>query len=91
MTDIMIVAGIFLGCLSRALFPFLKKKKEAAEQGLTLKWETGYIWTLLFGIVISVIATMFILPTFQVPLEYIFPAAFLEGWAAQDIINALVS
>jgi hypothetical protein len=91
MTEVMIVSGIFLGCLMRALFPFLKKQKEATEAGKPIKWESRYIWTLIFGVAVSVIATMFILPSFAIPVEYIFPTAFLEGWAAQDILNKIAT
>ena len=81
--------GIFLGCLSRAILPFLHKKAEAAKNGGSIKWEGRYLWTIIFAVFVSIIATMMILPTYQIPTAYIFPTAFIQGWAAQDIINKI--
>ena len=79
--------GIFLGCLGRAMFPFLRKQAEAAERNETIRWERRYWWTLGFSIVIAFVATMMILPGFEIPGESVFPVAFLEGWAIEDIVN----
>jgi len=79
--------GIFLGCFGRTLFPFLRKKAEAIKANEPVKWERRYLWTIIFAILVSFIATMMILLTFEIPAEYIFPLAFLQGWAFQDIIN----
>ena len=80
-TEIIAGVGIFLGCLARAVLPFFHKKAEAAKNGADVKWERRYSWTIIFAVFVAVIATMMILPTFQVP------TAFIYGWAAQDIIN----
>lgn len=92
MTEIEVIAGlgIFLGCFSRAVLPFFRKKAAAVKTGEQVKWEGRYVWTLLFAIFVSMIATMLILPSFQIPTAYAFPAAFLHGWAAQDIVNKVV-
>ena len=83
--------GIFFGCFCRGIAPFLKKRSQAAKDGKDFKWDRKYGWT--FGIAVfgAVVATMFLLPTFSVPKEYIFPTAFLVGWAAEDIVNKVVA
>ena len=89
--EIQIIAGlgIFFGCFGRAMLPFLKKKAEAAKNGGAVRWEGRYMWTILFAIGISLVATMFILPTLRIPTEFVFPNSFLLGWAAEDIINKI--
>jgi H+/Cl- antiporter ClcA len=89
--EIQIIAGlgIFFGCFGRAMFPFLKKKAAADKNGGQVKWEGRYIWTILFAIAVSFVATMFILPTLQIPNQYVFQIAFMQGWAAEDIINKI--
>lgn len=79
--------GIFLGCFARAMFPFFRKKAEAAKNAEVVKWENRYLWTIIFAVFVSVITTFTILPGFQIPTEFVFPGAFLEGWAVQDIVN----
>jgi H+/Cl- antiporter ClcA len=88
--EILAGLGIFFGCFGRAMLPFLKKKAEVAKNGGSIRWEGRYIWTILFAIGVSFVATMFILPTLKIPSEYIFPIAFMQGWAAEDIINKIV-
>lgn len=87
--EILAALGIFFGCLSRTILPFLKKKYEAVKAGQQVKWENRYIWTLLFDLFVAMITTMLLLPTFKIPVEYLFPYAFTFGWASQDIVNKL--
>jgi hypothetical protein len=82
--------GIFLGCLARAILPFFRKQADAAEQGQSVKWEGKYTWTIIFAVFSSVVATMLIFPTMQIPAANIFPISFAFGWAAQDIVNNLM-
>lgn len=86
-TEIIVALGIFFGCLARAILPFLKKKSEAAKAGQQVKWEGRYVWTLIFTLFVAMITTMLLLPTFKIPAEYVFPYAFIFGWASQDIVN----
>ena len=79
--------GIFLGCLARAVLPFFRKKAEAVKANESVKWEGRYLWTIIFAVFVSFIATMMVLPSFQIPAQYLFPSAFLHGWAALDIVN----
>lgn len=88
-TEIIVAIGIFLGCFLRSFLPWLKKKSQAAKAGQQVKWENRYVWTLVFNLVVALIATILILPTFQVPSEYIFSFAFTFGWASQDIVNKI--
>jgi H+/Cl- antiporter ClcA len=83
--------GIFAGCLARAVLPFLKKKGKAVEKGQTVKWDNRFLWTAVFSLFIAGVTTMLILPTFQVPGEFIFPAAFIYGWTAEDIVNKVAN
>lgn len=85
--EILAGLGIFFGCFGRAMLPFLKKRAEGTKG--QIKWEGRYTWTVLFAVGISFVATMFILPTLRIPSEYIFPIAFMQGWAAEDIINKI--
>ena len=91
MTELAAAGGIFLGCLARALFPFFKKQHQAAERGKDLKWQARYAWTIAFVILVSFIATTMLVPSFEIPATHVFPIAFTTGWAAQDIINMLIS
>jgi len=85
--EVLAALGIFFGCLARAVLPFFRKKAAAVKAGEQVKWEGRYVWTIIFAVFVSIIATMLILPSFQIPAAYAFPAAFLYGWAAQDIVN----
>ena len=78
--------GIFFGCFGRAFLPFLKKKAESTE---TIKWQARYTWTIVFNVFIAAAVTMMILPSFQVPAQFVFPLAFTYGWSSQDIVNKL--
>ena len=89
MTEFAAIIGIFFGCLSRSMLPFLRKKHQEAQQGNEMKWEKRYTWTIVFSVFISCIATMLVLPSFNVPYENIFPLAFATGWATEDILNTL--
>lgn len=83
--------GIFTGCVCRAVLPFLKKQSEAGKNGDSLKWEARYTWTIVLTLVIALVSTMFLLPTFAIPETYIFPAGFIVGWSAQDIVNKVAT
>jgi len=90
-TEIIVALGIFLGCFLRALLPWLKKKSEAAKAGEQVKWESRFVWTLVFNLVVALIATILILPSFPISGEYVFVFAFTFGWSSQDIVNKLVT
>ena len=79
--------GLFMGCLARAILPFLKKKYQEADPAV--RWESRYTWTLLFSIFMSFVGATFLLPTFQIPQANVFPLAFIMGWSSLDIVNGL--
>ena len=79
--------GLFMGCLARALLPFLKKKYQEAEAGI--RWENRYTWTLVFSIFMSFVGATFLLPAFDIPANNVFPLAFIMGWSSLDIVNGL--
>jgi len=81
--------GLFMGCLARAILPFLKKKYQEADAGTSIRWQNRYTWTLLFSIFMSFVAATFLLPTFAIPATNIFPLAFIMGWSSLDIVNGL--
>jgi len=88
MTEAEVIAaiGIFLGCFGRAFLPFLKKKADSAAP---LKWDSRYTSTILFNLAVAVVVTMMVLPSFEVPSQFILPLAFVYGWSSQDIVNKL--
>jgi hypothetical protein len=79
--------GLFMGCLARAILPFLKKKCQEANPGL--RWENRYTWTLVFSVFMSFVAATFLLPGFEIPADNVFPLAFIMGWSSLDIVNGL--
>ena len=89
MTEIEVLAalGIFFGCLSRTILPFLKKQNQAAKENTQLVWDKRYVWTIILTLFVAMISTMLLLPSFQIPTQYAFPLAFAYGWAANDMIN----
>ena len=89
--DALILGGIFAGCVMRAVVPFLKKQAAAAEGGQAFKWETRYIWTILFALALSMVSAVYLFPTFAIPETFVFPAAFVYGWTSQDITNKVVT
>ena len=89
--DALVIGGIFAGCVARAVVPFLKKRAAAAESGNPFKWETRYIWTILFALAISMVSAIYLLPMFSIPDAFVFPSAFVYGWTSQDITNKVVS
>jgi hypothetical protein len=90
MPELAAAGGLFLGCLARAILPFLRKKYQAAEAGESVKWEGRYIWTLIFALFVSFVVTTLLLPAFEIPPSNVFPLAFAMGWSAQDITNMMV-
>ena len=87
--EILAGLGIFFGCFARSFLPFLRKKAESAKSGQGISWEGRYTWTLLFDATVAIIATMFLLPMFRIPTEFVFPGAFIFGWASQDVVNKI--
>ena len=88
--EISVAIGLFLGCLARALLPFFKKRAKAAEQDELVKWESRYIWTIIFAIFSAFIVATFLFPSVEIPATNAFPVAFAMGWSAQDITNMMV-
>ncbi len=88
--EVLAAGGLFLGCFSRAILPFLKKKYEEASKGISIKWEGRYTWTFVFAIFTSFVTAMLLFPSFDIPSTNVFPLAFAMGWASQDILNTLV-
>lgn len=88
--EVSAAVGLFLGCFARAILPFFKKKYKDANNGIDVKWEGRYVWTLLFALFASFITATLLLPAFEIPATNIFPLAFAMGWASQDIINMMV-
>jgi len=84
------LGGIFLGCLMRALLPFLKKKAEAAENNEEFKWDTKYIYTILFSLAFAMVTAVLLFPAFNIPTGGIFPLAFTFGYTSQDLTNKVV-
>jgi len=89
MTEVEIIAlvGIFFGCFARTLFPFLKKRYEAAQSEQQVKWEHRYTVTIIFNLFVAMTTAILMLPAFQMPPSGVFPVAFTFGWASQDIMN----
>jgi len=96
--DPLIIAaiGIFLGVLTRTGLPYLKKLRDAkrTEPPGTLDFDVMYAGTAIFSVVVSFVATMFLLPQFpileEVPLLS-FSNAFTTGFTANSIINDIIS
>ena len=86
--------AIFLGVLCRTLFPYIKRMREAGARGDTLSFDSKYLYTALSSLVISVIATFLIFPTFKIPEAtgiYLFSMSFTFGWTTNDIINEFLT
>jgi len=82
-------AGIFLGCLSRMLLPYLRKLKENPE----VKFEGKYAVTFAICVIMAGIASILILAGYEIPEDTmwkIFSMSFLTGWGAQDILNQII-
>lgn len=83
--------GIFLGCFARAILPFLKKLNQQAEAENPPPWKWRYCWSGLVALLVSGIAAMVVLPSFQIPDAGMFPLACAFGWAATDVLNTMIS
>ena len=86
--------AIFLGVLCRTLFPYVKKMKEAEAKGDLLKFDYKYLYTAISSLVLSVIVTLLIFPTFKIPEAtgiYLFCMSFTFGWSTNDIVNELLT
>lgn len=86
--------AIFLGVLCRTLFPYVKKVKEAEAKGDLLKFDYKYLYTAISSLVLSVIVTLLIFPTFKIPEAtgiYLFCMSFTFGWSTNDIVNELLT
>ena len=92
-----VVIGIFLGVFTRTMIPYLKKLKEAqsAVPPSPFKFDVNFIYTALLSLIISGVATAFLLPTYQmvadqVPL-LVWSSAFTTGYTADSVINNVIS
>lgn len=89
--DVWVVAflGIFLGCLSRIILPYLRKAKENPN----LVFDTRYAVTFAVAVIMALIASMLILAGFEIPegqVYKVFAVSFLTGWGAQDVLNQII-
>lgn len=93
---IVLIACIFAG-LGRTGLPYLRKWKDAAENGQELPFDRKYLYTAVFSIVGSIIIGILLFPTIigSVPSDAtgiaIFASAFGLAWASNDIINQIIS
>lgn len=81
--------AIFLGVLFRTGIPYLAKLM-ALEEGETLDFDLKYLATALYSLAVSFVATMVLLPSFnipQVPYPLLFAHGFTFGYASNDFIN----
>lgn len=86
--------GIFTGVLFRTLLPYLRKLKEAEQDGRELPFDLKYLYTALFSLLVSFIVTMLIFPAFVVPdvaVPYLFAMAFSFGYTSNGITNEIIS
>ena len=91
MEVIIAAIGVFLGCLCRTSLPYLRK----ARENPSIVFDRTYVITFLVNVVLSMIASILIFPTLEIPsginLYQIFTMSFVAGWGSQDIINQIVS
>jgi len=86
--------AIFVGVLCRTLFPYIKKMREAEAKGEVFKFDYKYLYTALSSLVLSIIVTFLIFPTFKIPEAtgiYLFCMSFTFGWSANDIVNEFLT
>lgn len=89
-----VAIGVFLGVFTRTMFPYLKKLKDAQDANQQLPFDKSYVVTALFSAITSIVATMFIIPTFEAlngPQGVLFAQAFTTGFTANALINEIVS
>ena len=91
MPEVLAYVGIFLGCFSRALLPFLKKLKKYSESETPEKWKWRYMWSPLVSLVLAAITATLVIPAFPIPDGIIIPLAFTVGWTSTDIFNTMIS
>ena len=84
-------AGIFLGCLFRTFFPYLKKMQQAKRVREQFEFDLAYLFSFMASILLSAGVAMMVLPSFEIPEENVFSVAFVFGWFANDIFNRMIS
>ena len=83
--------GIFLGALSRTIFPYLKKLKKAADSGVPIKFALRYLLSMIISMILSLFTAALATPSFDIPSANIFFLAFAYGWAANDVMNMVMN
>ncbi|MDI6814037.1 MAG: hypothetical protein QMD10_10930 [Desulfitobacteriaceae bacterium] len=90
--DVWLVAflGIWLGCFSRLLLPYLRKARENPQ----LKFDPKYLVTFAVSLIMALIASIVVMASFTIPETAgytVFFSSFLTGWAATDILNEITA
>lgn len=92
--ELIVFIGVFLGCLIRTVLPYIKKERELAEQGKTLKFDYKFALTgiLAFLESVTVALTLFTKVPVDVTLSpfYLFVSSFTFAYTSNDIINTAV-
>jgi len=97
MNDLTVVAiGLFLGVLTRTMLPYLKKWKEARDTNQPAPlFSLLYVETAVFSLVVSFVATMFLLPNISIPAGtsglFVFQLGYTGGFTANALVNEIVS
>lgn len=95
--ELIVLIAAVLAVLVRTAVPFLRKAKEAADDGKELKFDRKYIYTLLLSGVGSVVGGILLFPSLinQIPDGasglMIFASIFGIAYASNDILNDIVA
>jgi len=90
--DAVVIAytGLFLGCLCRTILPYMRKVRENPA----LEFDLKYLVIFGVSVVVSFIAATTLFAAFVIPntaLPYVFAAAFVVGFGANDLIAEIVA
>jgi drug/metabolite transporter (DMT)-like permease len=97
MIAVIVFSASVLGALGRALLPYLRKLKEAAEAGVEPEpFAKKYVFSAVFAGVVSTIVGILLFPTIiaNAPTEAlagVFVYGFIAGWGATSLFNEVLA
>lgn len=97
-TQTIVYIAVFIGVLTRTLIPYLRKLKEAQEEGKTISFDVKYIYTAIVAVVTSVITAnvlIMVIPPELLANNGVKLFMFIFGWSFQhssnDVFNEMIA
>lgn len=83
-----------MGCLFRALIPFIRKVRDAHKTNKEFKWDFDYTWTLILSVFIALFSALVGFSNFALPVDDVgklklVSIGFAYGAGLTSVINEI--